>query len=161
MSTQNAKRVTRTHTQTIQGSSDRVFPLLCPVRERDWLDGWTADIVYSDSGVAEQGCVFRTGHDAEPDTIWTIAIREEDPKRLVFVMTTPGVRVGRLQIDVADLDGDRSSVAIEYTFTSLGAEGDAFVASFTEEIFQAKMDWWERAMNHYLATGECLRRPIA
>jgi hypothetical protein len=31
---------------------DRVFPLLCPVRERDWLEGWEADMVYSASGVA-------------------------------------------------------------------------------------------------------------
>ena len=43
---------------------DRVFPLLCPVQEALWLPGWCAEILHSESGVAELGCVFRT-HDAD------------------------------------------------------------------------------------------------
>ena len=39
---------------------DRVFPLLCPVQEALGLPGWSAQILHSDSGVAELGCVFRT-----------------------------------------------------------------------------------------------------
>lgn len=39
---------------------ERVFPLLCPVREREWLQGWDATMVCSESGVAEPGCVFTT-----------------------------------------------------------------------------------------------------
>ena len=35
-----------------------VFPLLCPVREHDWVEGWQAEVLHSESGVAELGCVF-------------------------------------------------------------------------------------------------------
>ena len=42
-----AKRVTRSYRQQIDGSPTEVFPLLCPVRERDWLHGWDCDMVYS------------------------------------------------------------------------------------------------------------------
>ena len=38
----------------------RVFPLLCPVREAEWLPGWHAEVLHSASGLAELGCVFRT-----------------------------------------------------------------------------------------------------
>ena len=34
---------------------DRVFPLLCPVREYDWIDGWECRMVYAETGVAELG----------------------------------------------------------------------------------------------------------
>jgi hypothetical protein len=34
-------RVTHTYTQTLDGSPAEVLPLLCPVREADWVPGWT------------------------------------------------------------------------------------------------------------------------
>ena len=34
------KRVTRTYTQQLVAEPSAVFPLLCPVREADWIDGW-------------------------------------------------------------------------------------------------------------------------
>jgi len=38
----------------------QVFRLACPVKEDDWLPGWRdkREIVYSESGVAELGCVL-------------------------------------------------------------------------------------------------------
>ena len=45
----------------------KVFPLLCPVREADWIDGWNPVLVLTQSGFAEQDCVFITDakvHDA-------------------------------------------------------------------------------------------------
>ena len=35
-----AHRITREYRQTIEASAETVFPLLCPVREAQWLDGW-------------------------------------------------------------------------------------------------------------------------
>ena len=42
-----------------EGAEQR-FPLLCPVREREWLAGWNPTIVHTKSGVAEPGCGFVT-----------------------------------------------------------------------------------------------------
>lgn len=38
-----------------------VFPLLCPAREADWVPGWKADIIFSETGYAEDKCIFTTG----------------------------------------------------------------------------------------------------
>jgi hypothetical protein len=48
--------VVREYTQSIRGTPDGVFPLLCPVREGDWLEGWSdhCRLVHSVSGVAER-----------------------------------------------------------------------------------------------------------
>jgi len=55
-------RINRNYVQHIQAAPDAVFPLLYPVREGDWLDGWSegVEIVHSRSGLAEDDCVFIT-----------------------------------------------------------------------------------------------------
>lgn len=53
-------RARRTYTQRLVGAPDTVFPLLCPVREADWIEGWDPVWVASNSGVAEPDCVFVT-----------------------------------------------------------------------------------------------------
>lgn len=53
------RRVKHSFTQSLKGTPEQVFPLLCPVREADWIPGWTTDWVISESGVAEQTVFFR------------------------------------------------------------------------------------------------------
>ena len=53
-------RVTHTYTQRLVAPPAAVFPLLCPVREADWIDGWNPLLVLSHSGLAEPDCVFVT-----------------------------------------------------------------------------------------------------
>ena len=60
MKIEKPTRATRTFVQKLVAPPERVFPLLCPVREADWLDGWDPLAVYTDSGIAEPGCVFIT-----------------------------------------------------------------------------------------------------
>jgi hypothetical protein len=40
--------------------------------------------------------------------------------------------------------------------TSLGTAGDEALKEFTRENFDISMDAWEKAMNHFLKTGEIL-----
>src|SRR5687767_1583920 len=40
-------RVAHTYTQSLLGDPASVFPLLCPVREADWIDGWDPVLVAS------------------------------------------------------------------------------------------------------------------
>ena len=52
--------IERTDHFDVPATPDRVFPLLCPVREYEWIPGWECDVLHSVSGVAEEDCVFRT-----------------------------------------------------------------------------------------------------
>ena len=60
MNSFTSRRVTHEYIQTNAASPERVFPLLCPVREADWIPGWRYKLIYSESGVAELGCIFAT-----------------------------------------------------------------------------------------------------
>lgn len=150
-------RVIRTYTQQLVAEPTRVFPLLCPVREADWLDGWDPVKVFSESGVAESDCVFLTG--ANPhDAVWYITRHEPDQSFVEMIKITPGVTACRLTIQLHPAAGG-SEATLTYAHTSLGPEGDSFVASYTEQFYEQFMRDWETRMNHYLEHGNILRGP--
>ena len=51
-------RLTRQYRQTLHAAPSRVFPLLCPEREKEWLPGWHARMIHSASGVAAPRAVI-------------------------------------------------------------------------------------------------------
>ena len=46
---------------------------------------------------------------------------------------------------------------VTYSHTSLGPEGDVYIASFTTEFYVQFMREWESRLNHYLKHGTALR----
>lgn len=151
-----AKRIIRSYRQTIHGAPGRVFELLCPVREAEWLHGWDYRIVYSQSGFAEEGCVFASRADGGEETLWLITLRDESNRKIEFTRFTPGSRVARLNIRVKEDAAHESLVDISYTFTALTEQGNDFIDGFTREKFESAMKFWEDSMNYYLRTGEKL-----
>ena len=148
-------RVTRSFTQQLAAEPARVFPLLCPVREADWIDGWDPLVVFSQSGVAEPDCVFVT--EASPsDAIWYITRHEPSSGFVEMIKITPAVTACKLTIQLHAVEGG-SEATITYAHTSLGPEGDTVVASFTEEHYLKFMRGWEARLNHYLRHGTVLR----
>ena len=144
-------RATRTYTQHLVAEPAVVFPLLCPVREADWIDGWSPTFVISTSGLAEPDCVFATP--AEPhNAIWYITRREPAAGFVEMIKITPNVTACRLTIQLRPAPSGSEAV-ITYSHTSLGPEGDAFVASFTEDYYRKFMHDWESRINRYLRHG--------
>ena len=153
-----AKRVTRSYQQKINASSSDVFTLICPVREAEWLAGWDYELIYSVSGVAEEGCVFTSRQKGEKDTIWLITKRDEDNKEIEFARITPESRVAKLNISVEDADEGASLVNITYVITALNESGNKFIEELTEAKFNENMAFWEKSMNHFIQTGKQLAR---
>ncbi len=137
---------------------ERVFPLLCPVRETDWLDGWHHHMLYSESGVIEKGCVFSTPHNEEEDTTWVVTHYDPRAYEITFARFTPGSRVCVLEIAVAPHGDQRSHVHIAYTYTALAPAGNQFIDAYSEADFLTSIRFWEKSINHYLTRGEKLKR---
>jgi hypothetical protein len=113
-------RVTRTYTQNLVGAPIAVFPLLCPVREADWIDGWSPPLVVTNSGVAEPDCVFTTTA-TSIDAIWYITRHEPAGGFVEMIKITPNVTACRLTIQLRATPG-RSEADVAYSHTSLGPE---------------------------------------
>ncbi|MEE4265751.1 MAG: hypothetical protein V2I56_23895 [Desulfobacteraceae bacterium] len=153
-----ARHIIRTFEQTIHADPAGVFDLLCPVKEGEWLDGWDYTLLHSESGLAEEGCVFLSRQEGEKDTIWMITKRDVQKREIEFVRATPESRIARLSIAVAEKSSNRSKVKITYVITALCEEGNKFLEAFTQENFEDGMKFWEASMNYYLETGKKLSR---
>ena len=148
---QRADRVTRTCGLRIRAPRDVVFPLLCPVREAEYLSDWQAEILYSKSGVAEEGCVFRTRNPGGEPSIWTIRVHDEAAGLIEFFIVTPESRVSTLVVGLRDSDHGATDVTFTYTHTAIADPDRAFIAEFTEERFLEKMPGFEKSRNEFLA----------
>lgn len=148
-------RVTRSYIQKLVAPPETVFPLLCPVREVEWVQGWKPREVYSESGVAERDCIFvMPGEPA--DSIWMVTRYEPHRFQLDLVKITPGFTAGKIEIRLWQNSEGGSDAEITYSYTALSRAGGAFVSDFTAAQYQHFMRQWESELNHFLTTGEKL-----
>ena len=146
-------RVTHTFTQALDGTPDEVLPLLCPVREAEWVPGWAPRLVWSTSGVAEPDCVFLTPDDAagpEAEAVWTILGVDAVAGTVEMLKVTPGFLVVRLSIALAALAGGGCQAEVTYRYTALSPAGEAYVRERSPAAYEAFMRGWEEALNAYL-----------
>ena len=152
MQVSSPNRVKHSYTQSLAAHPDKVFPLLCPVREADWVPDWDPVLVLSNSGVAEKDCIFVT-RDTSKESIWVITEFEPKNHKLEMIKVTPGHTVAKLEIHLSPAGDNRTAAEIAYTYPALGPEGDEFLNEFTAQWYKTFMQNWERAINHYLSTG--------
>lgn len=158
MDTTHSRRERRAFTHHVSAPPEQVFPLLCPVREFEWLSGWDCTLVHSESGLAEPGAVFTTLSAGEPPTVWTISRHDAHAHVIEFVCVTPGSRVRVLEIAVVAHPGGGSELTWSHTFTTLGPAGEAFLDAYPPEAYHHHMDFLARSLEHFCHTGE--RLPI-
>lgn len=153
MQTFVGRRARHSFTQINNAPPAKVFPLLCPVREAEWVPGWKYLMVYSESGLAEDNCVFTTPNDRGTDTVWMVTHYDPADFKISYAWVEPGMIVTQLHISLSSAGDGKTGARICYSYTGLSAAGNAVIESYTGEWFRNKMENWERAINHYLATG--------
>jgi hypothetical protein len=158
MEFKNAKRRVTQVDLHLGGAPERVFPLLCPVREYDWIDGWSCEMVYSDTGVAEPGGIFRTRFADLGEETWTIS-RYEPNRAIEFVRVAGNRAVVKLDIALDPEGGTGTRARVRHTYTTLSPAGEPVVEAWTQG--RAEQEWGAVAqmLNHYLRTGTKLPRP--
>lgn len=154
-------QASHTFRQDLVGTPERIFPLLCPVREAEWVDGWDPELVVTASGVIEPGCLFVTDEGEGEDAVWVTVEHDPESWRVGFVKVTPGHTVGRIEIQLQDKPGPGTYAYVTYSYTALSESGRAFIEAFDESHYQGFMQEWELALNHYLRTGDRLSSGFA
>ena len=140
----------------LDGRADDIFPLLCPVREYEWIQPWQCEMVYTDSGRAELDCVFKTNFpDDGPEDTWVVS-RYEPPELLEFVRINP-IRSIRYCINVIQQDDGSTQAIWKQVITALNTDGDNFVTRLTDDAYYGEMKILQNMINHFLKTGEMLK----
>ena len=145
--TSQSVQIVRSFVQDIHAAPERVFPLLCPEREKEWLPGWDARMIHSASGVAERGAIFETRHERGL-TLW--AVTEHDPpRRVAFVRWQPDGLIVHIDIVLARRHEGGTVVGICYTYTAVNETGANALATLTESAWLETMAFWQGSMNEW------------
>lgn len=156
MKIKNSVRRRFCHTQELKFSPERVFPLLCPVREYDWIENWKCEMIYSDSGYAEENCIFTTVFpDDGSEDVWVVS--NYKPPRDIHFVRTNRLRVIRYNIALTANDDGTSSAEWEQILTGLNEEGNRFVEEQSEDAFNQMVDSLGFMIDYYLENGRMLK----
>lgn len=148
------KSTIREDTFEVAATPERVFPLLCPVREYDWLPGWQCDVLSTASGVAELECTFRTVRKDSGTMTWVVT-RYEPPHVIEFTCFNPGTEhVMRLTIQLEPTSDGGTRLLWRRRWISTGPAGDVVIDTFQERAHVDMMRNLQRLLSEYLRTGE-------
>jgi hypothetical protein len=148
------KRLTTSQKQFFPFPCDDVFKLPCPVREDEWLPGWRdiRELVYTESGFAELGCVFRTKampHLMGPAT-WVNGLFEPF-SRIQYSALNENL-VYQIRFDLAPVVGG-CDVTLSRTWTALTGSAEEFLGGM-ERTLSLNPPHLFALMQYYLSTGK-------
>ncbi len=148
-------RAVRTCRQHLLATPDKVFPLLCPTREYEWIQPWTCRLLYSRSGVAELDCIFVTEFPGDGEEVWVVSVYR--PNEEIQFMRFNGRRVIRYRITLTDNGDGTTEAEWQQVLSGLDEEGNQAVARVSDESYQKQILELEQLLNHYLTTGTMLK----
>jgi hypothetical protein len=142
-------RLTRAYRQTLHAAPRHVFPLLCPEREKQWLPGWDARMIYSESGVAEPRAVFAT-HDGDGNAVVWLFAAHKPSRHLHLIRWHPEGMLVDIELDLSSPQADMTCLDVRYTYTATSEAGRQRIAAMTPEQWQAQMTHWETHLDAWL-----------
>ena len=147
------ERRTITAETNVPFSPREVFPLLCPVREHEWIEEWRCDVIYSESGVNELDCVFITDDEPEGREVW-VTSRYEPYDRIEFVR----INSERTVRYIVALTPTSHGTKITWTqfLTGLTPEGNRAVIAAAATEYTEMITALENKLAHFLSTGTAL-----
>ena len=111
-----------------------VFSQFCPAREADWINGWTAELIYTECGYAEPLCVFRTPtSNLLGAGIWILNRVEPDTVLEATMFHDGNDIVEHMRLDVVDLENGRCNVTWTITLTAISDRGNDIVDAIPED----------------------------
>lgn len=144
-----AEHCDHTHTLQIDARPERVFPLLCPMREHEWIPEWRARMIHSRSGVAEAGAVFATPAE-NGETLWIVTAYVPQ-QRIGFARFQADGVVTLIDISLAPGGSDGSTLHVRYRLTATCEDSSAAVQAFSCEHWQRMMQRWQTLLDHHFA----------
>ncbi len=157
--TPKSRRIFLTHTEEIHAPAGKVFPLLCPVAEYDWIENWDCRLVYSESGVNEEGCIFTeeimgpvlTG--TPTTSTWLANAYDKKNRHIRFVIFVHDQAVIRYDVRLDEQEGSRTTAVMNFEITAVGDQ----VGSLSDEEIRARVKGIATSISgmlkHYCETG--------
>lgn len=129
---------------------EQIFPLLCPTREADWVVGWNVELLYTESGYAEDKCIFKTSHnDSKGEGLWTFT--NYKPNESLEIVKVENDILKHYRIDLIQNEDRSTTVSWNIISTALSKEGNTILE---EKSGDAKSNPILKMMEYYLKNGK-------
>lgn len=138
-----------------KANAEMVFPQLCPTREYNWIETWKCDLLNSDTGYAEDLCVFHTENPDFGSEIWMCTTYEPD-SRIAYVRMGDGWII-RLSFSLLETQTNQSKWKMQYAFTSTSEKGNELLSRLPSDYVTKTWNALTEMLNYYLETGKCLK----
>lgn len=153
------KRIICTHKEEIKAPLELIFPLLCPVEELKWIDNWEYQLIYSDSGINENNCIFRENisglilFDSPISITWITTLYDPD-SRIQFVLMCGEMAVIKFDIEIQEQNNGISSIQFQFSYTPLQEDT---IDETTEGKLMSILAFLSTSLKHYCETGKLLK----
>ena len=138
----------------IHAPAEKVFPLLCPVREYEWIPDWDCDVLFTESGVAEDLCVFNRENKSFGKETW-VCTRYEPPKLIHYTRFSQN-KIVRLEIQWLGGDQQASKWEWKTVCISLDESGDKQIENYRKTDALKIAKGLEYMLEHFVTRGEML-----
>ena len=151
-----SERISRTSIITLNAPLDKVFPLFGPIKEKEWADGWSPEIVYSKTNLLEEHMVFKTKSHGHGETHYTWIVTKYAPEQSFIEYTVfTSERLWCITIKCSENTNIQTTDAeITYTYTGLTEKGNAINEKALQSMYSKDLKDWEETINYYLKTGK-------
>ena len=155
-STFKSKRKRQRFPVTLETTVEELFPLFCPTREADWVPGWDCELVYTDSGYAEEDCIFKTDKsNAVGDGVW-VFVGFEANRYVEFVRVREDM-VSHARVTVTDNKDGTVTAAWDVVNTGLTEKGNEEIDKMVEEG-DPHGGALDKILDHYLKKGKAIKQ---
>lgn len=132
-----------------------LFPLLCPTTELDWLPGWSCELLHSESGYTQLGCIFKTNYFGV-DEIW-VCTRFEPNSAIDYTRYADSHCI-RFEIRLTDTPGGTVTGQWIVSVSALNETGNIMIKQM--EGARQHLEQAIDALEHYVDTGEMVASAV-
>lgn len=166
MNNHSAKRIICQHEETIQAPIGKIFPLACPVEELKWIDGWAFDMIYSDSGVNENNCIFSEEmsfpflFESPGKTIWHTTLYDKEEAKIHFLLICEEKALIKWEISFEADENGKTRNCIRTTLTFINEEADGIDQKALQQRLRGIITFLGQALKYYCENGKMLKVDI-
>lgn len=145
---------------TIQASAEEIFPLICPVKEYDWIPNWKCKLIFCPNGKNEKDVVFKEKISAPfiinaffAETTWTTILHDSSNYKVHFKWENKiSTSIYKIELHSTDSEQTICKASLNYNILDDKKVGNARMK--LESKIEFLIEGLLGMLKHYCETGE-------
>ncbi len=143
---------------TLSSIRDSIFPLLCPIREYEWLNDWKCTMIYSESGIAENNGIFyvKMGFPLFKKQVFQV-INYVPNENITFLIFLNNLTTLKFSLTLESVSDSSTKLTLDYKLTGLSGFGNLFLKKNAKKIISKNAELIESDLRYWLINDK--KRP--